>query len=112
MATGTTAVLVQHDNIYEALYDVLNQRYVVKTDPATGRTQRLLRLAIGSRSQLCQVHPAFKLVVIVEAERAWAQLDLAMLNRFEKQLFTPRSMVKSAVLVGPWRATTGSSDIT
>ena len=27
MATGATVVLVNHDNIYEALYDVLNQRY-------------------------------------------------------------------------------------
>ena len=72
---------------------MLNQRYVVKTDAATGRSQRLLRLAIGSRSQLCQVHPAFKLVVVVEAEHAWAHLDLAMLNRFEKQLFTPEDVL-------------------
>ena len=44
MAHGRTVVLVNHDNIYEALYDVLNQRYLLKTDPATGRKQRLYRL--------------------------------------------------------------------
>ena len=58
MATGQTAILVSHDNIYEALYDVLNQRYLVKRD-ANGRTTRMLRLAIGSRSQLCAVHGDF-----------------------------------------------------
>ena len=60
MAEGKTIVLVNHDNIYEALYDVLNQRYLVKRDPHTGATRRLLRLAIGSRSQLCVCHDDFK----------------------------------------------------
>ena len=74
MAKGRTAVLVNHDNIYEALYDVLNQRYLTKRDPKTGRTQRLLRLAIGARSQLCAVHDAFKVVVIVEASHAYTKV--------------------------------------
>ena len=33
MARGSTLVLLNHDNIYEALYDVLNQRYLMKTRP-------------------------------------------------------------------------------
>lgn len=37
MASGSTVVLLNHDNIYEALYDVLNQRYVHKTDQKTGK---------------------------------------------------------------------------
>jgi hypothetical protein len=56
MASGSTIVLLNHDNIYEALYDVLNQRYVFKTDPKTGKTRKMLRLAIGARSQLCNVN--------------------------------------------------------
>src|SRR5690606_34189920 len=32
MAAGRTIILLNHDNIYEALYDVLNQRYVFTTD--------------------------------------------------------------------------------
>ena len=62
MAEGRTVILVNHDNIYEALYDVLNQRYLVKRDPHTGAARRLLRLAIGSRSQLCMCHDDFKVV--------------------------------------------------
>ena len=30
MATGRTVVLMNCDNMYEALYDVLNQRYLLK----------------------------------------------------------------------------------
>ena len=89
MAEGKTIVLVNHDNIYEALYDVLNQRYLVKRDPRTGTTRRLLRLAIGSRSQLCVCHDKFKVVVVAESSHAYERLDLPLLNRFEKQLFTP-----------------------
>ena len=89
MAKGHTIVLVNHDNIYEALYDVLNQRYLVKRDPRTGETRRLLRLAIGSRSQLCVCHDDFKVVVIVESQHAYERLDLPLLNRFEKQVLTP-----------------------
>ncbi len=44
MAAGRTVVLLNHDNIYEALYDVLNQRYVARTDPVSGQLRKLLRL--------------------------------------------------------------------
>ena len=43
------------DNMYEALYDVLNMRYLVKRDQLTGEKTRLLRIAIGTRSALCPV---------------------------------------------------------
>lgn len=59
-------VLVDHDLIYEALYDVLNQRYITRTSSSTGKVKRMLRLAIGARSQLCPVAPGFRIVVIAE----------------------------------------------
>jgi len=51
-------------------YDVLNQRYIFKLDKAN-RMRRLLRLAIGQRSQLCPVEAGFRLVVVVESEHAY-----------------------------------------
>ena len=36
MAEGKVAVLLNNENIYESLYDVLNQRYVRQKDPVTG----------------------------------------------------------------------------
>ena len=86
MARGDTIVLLNHDNIYEALYDVLNQRYLLKTNEETGQVRRMLRLAIGTRSQLCQVADTFKIVVVVEQQHAYTALDLPLLNRFEKQV--------------------------
>jgi len=87
MAKGGKAILVNHSSIYEALYDVLNQRYVTKVNSETGKTIRMLRLAIGNRSQLCEVAQGFKLIVIVEQHDAYEKLDLPLLNRFEKQVF-------------------------
>ena len=52
MAAGRVVVLVNHDQIYEALYDVLNQRFISRTSAATGKTRRMLRLAIGAKSQV------------------------------------------------------------
>ena len=95
MASGKTLVLLNHDNIYEALYDVLNQRYLFKKDKA-GVTRRMLRLAIGSRSQLCTVADSFKIVVIVEQDHAYRNLDLPLLNRFEKQVFCATDVLTTA----------------
>ena len=86
MAEGKTLILLNHDNIYEALYDVLNQRYLIKKDLHTGKIKKMLRLAIGSRSQLCHVSDGFKIIVIVEQIHAYRKLDLPLLNRFEKQI--------------------------
>jgi hypothetical protein len=86
MAEGTTIVLIETSNIYESLYDVLNQRYVTKTDKH-GKQKRMLRLAIGTRSQLCPCAAGFRIIVIVGETKCYQSLDLPLLNRFEKQLF-------------------------
>ena len=110
MAKGGVVVMMNCDNMYEALYDILNQRYLLKKvsfffysfffipfpfplshldfqkNHTTGEVEKLLRLAIGSRSSLCHVSPGFKVVVVVEKEVAYRNLDLPLLNRFEKQV--------------------------
>eukprot|EP01012_Entosiphon_sulcatum_P048333 TRINITY_DN6681_c0_g4_i1.p1 TRINITY_DN6681_c0_g4~~TRINITY_DN6681_c0_g4_i1.p1 ORF type:complete len:5149 (+),score=717.09 TRINITY_DN6681_c0_g4_i1:781-15447(+) len=99
MATGATVVLVEHDNIYEALYDVLNQRYVLQSNEHTSTVQKMLRLAVGMRSQLCPVVEGFKVVVIVDQHDAYTRLDLPLLNRFEKQVLLPSA--EDGDLLGP-----------
>jgi hypothetical protein len=81
--------------MFESLYDVLNQRYVYKTDIETGVEKKMLRLALGPRSQLCPVSDGFKLVVIVDQQQAYDSLDLPLLNRFEKQVLFPRNLLNS-----------------
>ncbi len=75
MSAGQTLVLVNHDNIYEALYEVLNQRYVTKFNDQNSEL-KFLRLAIGKRSQLCPVHTSFKVIAIADqvSHLAWVCL--------------------------------------
>jgi len=86
MQSGHTVVLVNHEGIFPSLYDVLNMRYTTKRNADTGKVTRMLRLAVGNRSQWCAVGPGFKIVVIVETKDAYEKLDLPLLNRFEKQM--------------------------
>ena len=82
MARGGTVVLHNHDAIYESLYDVLNQRYVTRTSHETGKEHKMLRLAVGARSQLCPVQEGFRIVVVAEQGHAYENLDLPLLNRY------------------------------
>jgi hypothetical protein len=49
MATGRTVVLVQTEQLYESLYDMLNQHY------RSSSSQRYARMALGSDSRYCPV---------------------------------------------------------
>ncbi|CAE7421199.1 RNF213 [Symbiodinium pilosum] len=105
MAKGRMLLLCGMDVIYEALYDVLNQRYV-RRRTEEGEIELLLRLAIGARSQLCSMAPSFKLLVLVDQDQAFRQLDVPFLNRFmdehhlergfEKQLVEPTELLDQA----------------
>ncbi|CAE7548351.1 Rnf213, partial [Symbiodinium microadriaticum] len=109
MARGRTLVLINHNDMYESLYDVLNQRTVKKD--VRGRTVQMLRLAIGANSHLCPVHPSFRVVVIVDEEEAYTALDVPLLSRFEKQNLSAESVIRvfqehnvAASLVERWAA--------
>jgi len=89
MSAGKTVVLVNCENIFEALYDLLNQHYTTY-----GGTKRYARLAFGANSELCEVDPGFRLIVIVDAQDVH-RLDPPLLNRFEKQILD-RSLLMTA----------------
>eukprot|EP01094_Clydonella_sp_ATCC50884_P029605 TRINITY_DN9326_c0_g1_i1.p1 TRINITY_DN9326_c0_g1~~TRINITY_DN9326_c0_g1_i1.p1 ORF type:complete len:2486 (-),score=415.42 TRINITY_DN9326_c0_g1_i1:106-7416(-) len=80
MADGRTVVLIHSENLYESLYDMLNQHYVSYED------QRFVRIALGTHSRLVPVHRAFRVIVVVEAIHAYTSLAPPLLNRFEKQV--------------------------
>jgi hypothetical protein len=93
MERGQVVTLLHNESMFESLYDILNQRYVSRTDIETGKEQKLLRLALGPRSQLCPVSEGFKLIVIVDQQQAYDTLDLPLLNRFEKQVLNPEDLL-------------------
>jgi hypothetical protein len=76
MAEAITVVLVHCENLYESLYDLLNQHYT-----AYGG-QLYVRLALGTSSRLCPVHLDFRIVVVVEKLEAYTRLAPPLLNRF------------------------------
>eukprot|EP00026_Physarum_polycephalum_P000016 Phypoly_transcript_00016.p1 GENE.Phypoly_transcript_00016~~Phypoly_transcript_00016.p1 ORF type:complete len:3661 (+),score=399.99 Phypoly_transcript_00016:3-10985(+) len=85
MELGETVVLLHQDELYESLYDMLNQHYTKYGN------RWYCRLALGLHSRPCPVHPNFRCVVIVDADRAYTssndkpRLPPPFLNRHEKQ---------------------------
>lgn len=59
---------------------MLNQHY------SSYGGQLYVRLAFGTHSRLCPIHPAFRVVVVVEKVDAYERLAPPLLNRFEKQV--------------------------
>eukprot|EP00002_Diphylleia_rotans_P032595 TRINITY_DN685_c0_g1_i1.p1 TRINITY_DN685_c0_g1~~TRINITY_DN685_c0_g1_i1.p1 ORF type:complete len:4818 (-),score=1112.10 TRINITY_DN685_c0_g1_i1:287-14740(-) len=87
MEAGKCVVLVKQQNIYESLYDVLNQHYVVLN------RRKYCYLPIGAQSEeLYAVDDRFKCIVIANQQEVYSLppdgLPPPFLNRFEKQLLT------------------------
>ena len=89
MAEGITVVLVHCEALYESLYDLLNQHYVEYGG------QIYVRIAFGTYTKLCPIHRGFRVVVIVEKREAYTRLAPPLLNRFEKQVFERKNVLRS-----------------
>eukprot|EP01130_Rhizamoeba_saxonica_P005883 TRINITY_DN2328_c0_g2_i1.p1 TRINITY_DN2328_c0_g2~~TRINITY_DN2328_c0_g2_i1.p1 ORF type:complete len:3185 (-),score=755.13 TRINITY_DN2328_c0_g2_i1:18-8699(-) len=87
MAKGRTVVLIHSENLYESLYDMLNQHYIEY------QGQRYVRLALGTTSKLCPIHNAFRTIVIVDTNEAYTKLAPPLLNRFEKRIFVRKHLL-------------------
>lgn len=78
METGQTVVLLNLQNLYESLYDALNQYYVCLGE------QKYVDLGLGSHRVKCRVHRNFRLIVIEEREVVYKQFPIPLINRLEK----------------------------
>lgn len=78
METGQTVVLLNLQNLYESLYDALNQYYVCLGG------QKYVDLGLGTHRVKCRVHKDFRLVVIEEREVVYKQFPIPLINRLEK----------------------------
>eukprot|EP01124_Arcella_intermedia_P034928 TRINITY_DN8767_c0_g1_i1.p1 TRINITY_DN8767_c0_g1~~TRINITY_DN8767_c0_g1_i1.p1 ORF type:complete len:3649 (-),score=794.98 TRINITY_DN8767_c0_g1_i1:25-9951(-) len=90
MAKGETVILIHSENLYESLYDMLNQHYTEY------QGQRYVRLAIGTTSKLCPIHNDFRVIVIVDINEAYSRLAPPLLNRFEKQVFLRQNLLQES----------------
>ncbi|XP_061866845.1 E3 ubiquitin-protein ligase RNF213 isoform X2 [Colius striatus] len=78
METGQMVVLLNLQNLYESLYDALNQYYVYLAD------QKYVDLGLGTHRVKCRVHPKFRLIVIEEKEVVHKHFPIPLINRLEK----------------------------
>ncbi|KAI8513635.1 hypothetical protein Bbelb_079590 [Branchiostoma belcheri] len=78
METGRTVVLLNLENLYESLYDALNQYYVYFGG------QRYVDLGLGTHRFKCRVHQNFRLVVVAEKDIVYERFPIPLVNRLEK----------------------------
>lgn len=78
METGRTVILLNMQNLYESLYDALNQYYVYLSK------QQYVDLGLGSHRVKCRVHTSFRLVVVEDQKKVYEVFPVPLINRLEK----------------------------
>eukprot|EP01119_Soliformovum_irregulare_P009252 TRINITY_DN2247_c0_g2_i4.p1 TRINITY_DN2247_c0_g2~~TRINITY_DN2247_c0_g2_i4.p1 ORF type:complete len:1833 (-),score=503.06 TRINITY_DN2247_c0_g2_i4:35-5533(-) len=90
MEFGYTVILMHLDNLYESLYDMLNQHYTVFGN----ESKKFCRVAIGANSAKCVVHPDFKAIVLMDVQDSIdGRIPPPLLNRFEKQVLSHEDLM-------------------
>ncbi|XP_055097754.1 E3 ubiquitin-protein ligase RNF213 isoform X3 [Symphalangus syndactylus] len=78
METGKMVLLLNLQNLYESLYDALNQYYVHLGG------QKYVDLGLGTHRVKCRVHPNFRLIIIEEKDVVYKHFPIPLINRLEK----------------------------
>uniref|UniRef100_A0A4W4H2I6 RING-type domain-containing protein n=1 Tax=Electrophorus electricus TaxID=8005 RepID=A0A4W4H2I6_ELEEL len=89
METGQAVVLLNLQNLYESLYDALNQYYVFLGG------LKYVDLGLGTHRVKCRVHKDFRLIVIEEKEVVYKQFPIPLINRLEKHYIDINSVLNS-----------------
>ncbi|XP_048239631.1 E3 ubiquitin-protein ligase rnf213-alpha-like [Haliotis rufescens] len=87
METGSTVILLNLENLYESLYDALNQYY------ARLGGERFVDLGLGTHRVKCRVHQNFKLIVVAEKQKVYEEFPIPLINRLEKHFLTLNNMM-------------------
>jgi hypothetical protein len=89
METGRMVVLLNLHNLYESLYDLLNQYYIHYGE------ERYVDLGLQTHRLKCKVHKQFKLIMIAEKATVYEKFPTPLINRLEKH-FVLMSSILSA----------------
>ncbi|WAR08530.1 R213B-like protein, partial [Mya arenaria] len=87
METGKMVVLLNMENLYESLYDALNQYYMYYGE------NRYVDLGLGYHRVKCQVHPKFRLIVVAETETVYRSFPIPLINRLEKHFLSSDTLL-------------------
>ncbi|ETN99344.1 hypothetical protein RFI_38137 [Reticulomyxa filosa] len=93
MSNGKLCILLKLEQLYDSLYDVLNQRYQAVDG------QKFCRICIGDEPIRCRIAKTFRCIVVVSREEAFHECKnsdlhtpVAFLSRFEKFFLDPNLM--------------------
>ncbi|XP_078081772.1 E3 ubiquitin-protein ligase rnf213-alpha-like isoform X2 [Mustelus asterias] len=78
METGRTVILLNLKNLYESLYDALNQYYVYLGE------YQYVDLGLGTHRVKCRVDKKFRLIVVEDKDVVYEQFPIPLINRLEK----------------------------
>ncbi len=92
MEVGQTVLLSNLCNLYESLYDALNQNYVMLGG------KRYVDLGLGTHRVKCRVHENFRLIVVAEDTEVFRNFPVPLINRMEKHFLGMETMVSSEVM--------------
>ncbi|CAC5418278.1 RNF213 [Mytilus coruscus] len=87
METGSTVILLNLENLYESLYDALNQYYVQFGG------ERYVDLGLGTHRVKCRVHRNFRLIVVAEKQIVYDKFPIPLINRLEKHFLSLKTML-------------------
>ena len=90
MEMGQTVILSNLDNLYESLYDALNQNYMSIGD------NRYVDLGLGTHRVKCRVHPNFRMIVVAEDKDVWEKFPIPLINRLEKHYLGMETLLSPA----------------
>ncbi|KAK7107714.1 hypothetical protein V1264_015588 [Littorina saxatilis] len=92
METGQTVILLNLENLYESLYDALNQYYAMLGG------ERYVDLGLGTHRVKCRVHRQFRLIVVAEKQVVYDKFPIPLINRLEKHFLTLNNIMTDAQL--------------
>ena len=87
MEVGRTVLLLNLDELYESLYDALNQYYSYLGG------ERFVDLGLGTHRVKCKVHKNFNLIVMARKEVVYERFPIPLINRLEKHIFSTNTLL-------------------
>ena len=90
MESGRTVVLLNLHELYESLYDALNQYYVKIAD------QHYVDLGLGGHRLKCRISKQFRLIVVEEKSTVYEAYPIPLINRLEKHVLELSSVLSNA----------------
>lgn len=87
MEMGQTVILLNLENLYESLYDALNQYYSMLGG------ERYVDLGLGTHRVKCRVHRQFRLIVVAEKSMVYDKFPIPLINRLEKHFLTVNNIM-------------------